>query len=1041
MKKKKLLLIVFAIVAIILTFSVSAFAGNAPPGFERFTSDSTYRPVDYSSHKSVSTVNLYGNADYICMKAYSETNKKEDFIIEIYSDSARTKKLMSHEWNFAKGTHYENFLIDLTGFKSGTYYATCYVEKKLNMPSFYDKYEKDPDTVVNFKISVNRAGTTLSKMHSVIVGYENSMAGPAIAWYSVPGAKGYYVYRYEDGKYKKVDTVKATQEDFVVYVDTAKANKNGTAYYKVKAYNGSKTTAYSDTVKVYLLKTPTVKATLENSGRVKISWNNCGSSCSYAVYRRTEKSEWVKLTSSTKNRYYYDYNVKNNTVYYYTVIAQNSDTVSGYNTSGAKVLCISAPKLNSVKSDVDSLTVSWNSVSGADAYIVYRKEAGTGWKIIATVEENSYTDTTVKKNKAYTFTVCAVNEGKNGPYSTTGVSGAAFDEIVLNDVEKIDNKSVRISWNDIGDVSYRVYRKNDVDTSWKHIATIEENEYTDTISRFVSGRTYTYTVKAYKDGVSGNYDKVGKSYFHLGAIKEASLFNTMEGVGFKWSKIECAEGYNIYRKSDGEYEFLATVDENKYEDLTAEAGIEYTYKIAYIFDGTEMTEYAKKIKCKLVTGKNPLSDKAPVFSGHSWTVYLDNTDKDAIYTVYKKENGVWNIKKNPTMAPDGFLILNSEIEEGSEYAVTAIYSDGSLINIPESGFILTYFDPVTPTVTVDQNNYSVNLSWDAVVGVEKYIIYSGDTELAVIDSFATEYKIENLKPDRMYSYRMGVVKNGVEIRGDNVRITVVKKENIESAKLNKDGITLTWNDTNKKYALYRKAEGETKWTRIYLGNKTSYTDTGAVDGTTYYYSLRAKYVDTYSAYSDVPVKITFVKTPKITNVKLSGSAITITWEKSDVVDYYIVYRKETVVENGTSKTGSWKKVYTTKNGSVDTYKDSDVEAGNKYTYGVKAISGSNKSLYNSKTVPFIAAPVVVSAKETTNGIKVTFKQTEGAAKYYIYRKVAGGEWVNIGTAGKTATSYTDKTAQKGIKYTYTVKGISGTTQSSNYSGKSCTRTK
>ena len=38
------------------------------------------------------------------------------------------------------------------------------------------------------------------------------------------------------------------------------------------------------------------------------------------------------------------------------------------------------PKLNSAKADGEGIRVSWQAVTGADSYRVYRKDANTGWK-------------------------------------------------------------------------------------------------------------------------------------------------------------------------------------------------------------------------------------------------------------------------------------------------------------------------------------------------------------------------------------------------------------------------------------------------------------------------------------------------------------------------------------------------------------------------------------------------------------------------------------------------------------------------------------
>ena len=63
-----------------------------------------------------------------------------------------------------------------------------------------------------------------------------------------------------------------------------------------------------------------------------------------------------------------------------------------------------------------------------------------------------------------------------------------------------------------------------------------------------------------------------------------------------------------------------------------------------------------------------------------------------------------------------------------------------------------------------------------------------------------------------------------------------------------------------------------------------------------------------------------------------------------------------------------------------------------------------------------------SAKAVSGGITVTWQAADGAAKYNVYRKDATNtKWKVIATV--SGTSYTDKTAKAGTKYTYTVRGV------------------
>lgn len=74
--------------------------------------------------------------------------------------------------------------------------------------------------------------------------------------------------------------------------------------------------------------------------------------------------------------------------------------------------------------------------------------------------------------------------------------------------------------------------------------------------------------------------------------------------------------------------------------------------------------------------------------------------------------------------------------------------------------------------------------------------------------------------------------------------------------------------------------------------------------------------------------------------------------------------------------------------------------------------------------PEVSQPILVSAKNTSAGVTVTWEKADGADDYRVYRKVPGGSWKRIAD-NVTTTSYTDTTAKSGTDYIYTVRGLAG----------------
>ncbi len=148
----------------------------------------------------------------------------------------------------------------------------------------------------------------------------------------------------------------------------------------------------------------------------------------------------------------------------------------------------------------------------------------------------------------------------------------------------------------------------------------------------------------------------------------------------------------------------------------------------------------------------------------------------------------------------------------------------------------------------------------------------------------------------------------------------------------------------------------------------------------------------------------------------------IKWGKLSGAKKYEIYRR--------SITGTkWKKVGTVSSKKT-TFTDTSVKNKNgNYIYSVKAVNKKGKKsrmLYAGLTCLFAKTPVMSSVSVVAdNMVQVKWGSTKSGAKYNVMRKEAGGSWVTIAT-NYAGTTYNDKTAVNGKKYTYSVKAVLST---------------
>ncbi|MEE1505258.1 MAG: leucine-rich repeat protein [Acutalibacteraceae bacterium] len=197
----------------------------------------------------------------------------------------------------------------------------------------------------------------------------------------------------------------------------ATTSSDGKKHLECKICGATMKTA---TIKQLACSKPKLSKIENTSSGVKISWNKTSGADSYRVYRKTSKSGW-KHIGSTSKLYYTDKTAKSGTKYYYAVKARNE--VGNSNLSSSKsIYHLADPTLKTPTSSRSGITLKWNRITGAQGYVIYRKTADGSYKKIATVKGStkvSYVDKSAKKGKKYTYKVKAYYSKTYSAYSNT----------------------------------------------------------------------------------------------------------------------------------------------------------------------------------------------------------------------------------------------------------------------------------------------------------------------------------------------------------------------------------------------------------------------------------------------------------------------------------------------------------------------------------------------------------------------------------------------------------------------------------------------
>lgn len=575
---KRVLAVALVVVLLFSVVSVSATAATSKLGY--------MVPTDSKFTKTVSTVNVYGNYDYVNFKL-NYKGSFTYFAFFVFSDSAMQKLVASDSvMKSEDGVYKYSTLLDLRGLKSGTYYCAT-----VGYEDWGNYVDVDKNSLKTFKLKVNR-NATFDKQIVVIKSRLPSLNGPVIKWNKLEGATKYIVYRRPANATKWTRLGTTTSLSFT---DKTLMEKTGSYIYTVKAQNKRNVTSRYFYAGAYInyVGAPKIKSLKITGNDCTVTWNRIPGADGYRVYRKGPDGSWYKLddiyenvTSFTDKR-----GKSSGCKFYYTVKAFKYYDYNGYGIDGCiesefytdkSIVFVTAPKVTSIQTTADNATIiKWTNVYNS-TYTVYRKVEGSGWSILAkNYDEVSFIDRTAKQDGTnYFYTVRATQNTSYGDVRGHYIAsdGFAFTAMPENIVVSGTQTGVKITWDAVESAkSYTVYSKNVRGLgSWVRVGTADDNEFIDTTSGVVGARIYT--VRSEGETARGSYSGEGVVYFNPEA--PTLTINGEDGkYTISWNVVEGADDYAIYKKVDGgEWILLDTTSATSYEDELIEDGI-YSYSV------------------------------------------------------------------------------------------------------------------------------------------------------------------------------------------------------------------------------------------------------------------------------------------------------------------------------------------------------------------------------------------------------------------------------------------------------------------------------
>lgn len=837
-----------------------------------------------------------------------------------------------------------------------------------------------------------------------------------LTWGAATGAATYDV-RYGTASGVYLTTVSGVTSPYILTGLTA----NTTYYVSIRARNAIGSTAQSDSNELNATTATVAPSALTASsvtGQVNLNWTAATGATSYKVYRGTVSGTHSLIATNVATTTYPDTTVVNGTQYYYVVTATNGSDSA--NSNEATALPIQAFSIASTTApSISTVQVTWSATSGAATYDVkYGTVSGTYTTTISSVT-SPYTITGLASGTNYFIAVTARNAvGAGGTATTAEVSQVTPIGPPTGLVASATSSAINLSWTAAGGATnYKVLRGTVSGTYTEIANSITGTTHSDTTA--VNGTTYFYVVRSFNGADSTNSNEAtSRSIASFSIASTSSPTSTSAQV--TWGAVTGAASYDIaYGTSTGVYgtTFPAVTSPYTITGLAANTNY-YIIVKAKNAVGAGATQDSTESVQKTITA-TPVGLTASATPGNvglNWTAVTGATT----YNVYR---GTTSGSLTFLSAVGSNAYLDTTVTNGTTYFYHVTASNGaessasSEVSVrPISSFSLTAANSASAT--------SIDLTFGTATGAATYDVRYGTASgvyLTTVSGVTSPYTLTGLTSNTQYFISIrasNAVGTGTNYDSNERNATTGTAAPTALAATATTGqVDLSWTAASGA-ASYRIYRGTVSGTYSQIGTGiagTTYTDTTSVNGTQYFYIVRA-FNGIESVNSNEATALPMASFSIASTTAPSTSTIQVTWTGPTGATAYDV------------RYGTTSGTYTTIPNVTSPYTISGLASATNYFIVVQARNiiglGSSVQTAEVQQVTPLAAPTGLIASAVPGQSNLTWNAVAGASSYKVYRGTTSGSHAEIANNVGT-NSYADATAANGTTYYYVVTAFNG----------------
>ena len=327
--------------------------------------------------------------------------------------------------------------------------------------------------------------------------------------------------------------------------------------------------------------------------------------------------------------------------------------------------------------DINSVKLTWDKVSGAQGYIVYKYDTSQKGFVRVTKTantNNSYTVSGLNAGTSYKFAIKAYKTINGKEYASKTyptVTANTYLPVVKNFKASPDINSVKLTWDKVsGAQGYVVYWYDASKSSFVRVTKTATNVNTYTVGNLAEGTSHKFAVRAYKT-ISGK-EVLSKTYptvtanTYLSVVKNFKASPNINSVKLTWDKVSGAQGYVVYWYDASKSSFVR---------VTKTATNVNTYTVGNLAEGTSHKFAVRAYKT--ISGKEVLSKTYPTVTANTYLPAVTNfkatsSDVNKVKLSWTKVSGAEGYIVYKYDSKKGFIRVTKTKNTNNSYTVSGL---------------------------------------------------------------------------------------------------------------------------------------------------------------------------------------------------------------------------------------------------------------------------------------------------------------------------------------------------------------------------------